>query len=82
LATRKVQDPSANAAVDHFADAYGGLFCLARLPFVDRSRIAALGIANGGRIALALAEARGSAMVVNPEKLTFKAAVAYYQQCS
>jgi dienelactone hydrolase len=81
LATRNVQDPCANAAVDRFADAYGGLSYLAHLPFVDRSRIAALGIANGGRIALALAEAQESAMVVNPEKLTFKAAVAYYPEC-
>src|SRR5829696_7921767 len=34
LATRNVQDPCANAAVDHFADAYGGLSYLAYLPFV------------------------------------------------
>jgi dienelactone hydrolase len=81
LATRKVQDPCANASIDHFADAYGGLFYLARHSFVDRSRIGALGIANGGRIALALAEDQQSDMVVNPEKLTFKAAVAYYPEC-
>jgi dienelactone hydrolase len=84
LATRNVQDCK-NAAVDRFADAYGGLSYLAHLPFVDRSRIAALGIANGGRIALALAEAQGGDLVVdlvvNPEKLTFKAAVAYYPEC-
>ena len=81
LATRKVQDPCGNAAVDSLADAYGGLFYLAHLPFVDRSRIAALGIASGGRTALALAEAQESEMVVNPEKLTLKAAVAYYPEC-
>ena len=58
LATRTVQDPCANAAVDHFADAYGGLFYLAHLPFVDRSRIAALGIASGGEQPLRLQKRR------------------------
>jgi dienelactone hydrolase len=67
--------------VDHLADAYGGLFYLARLPFVDRSRVAVLGIATGGTIALTLAEAQGSELVVNPEKLTFKAGIAYYPEC-
>ena len=81
LTTRKVEQPCSNAAVDHFADAYGGLFYLAGLPFVDRSRIAVLGIANGGRVALTLADAQASEMVVNPEKLTFKAGIAYYPEC-
>jgi dienelactone hydrolase len=81
LATRKAQDPCANAALDIFADAYGGLFYLAQLPFVDRSRIAALGVASGGRIALTLAKEQKSALVVNPEELTIKAAIAYYPEC-
>lgn len=81
LTTRKVEQPCSSAAVDQFADAYGGLFYLARLPFVDRSRVAVLGIADGGRVALTLAEVEGSDMVVNPEKLTFKAGIAYYPEC-
>jgi dienelactone hydrolase len=81
LATRKVEDPCANAAVDHFADAYGALFYLAHLALVDRSRIAVLGLGSGGRIALALADSQGSDLVVNPENLTFRAAIAYYPEC-
>jgi len=81
LATRSVKDPCANATVDQLADAYGALFYLTHLPIVDGSRIAALGLAGGGRTALALAEAQGSTMVVNPDKLTFRAAVAYYPEC-
>ena len=48
---------------------------------MDRNRIAALGIASGGTIALTLAEAQETDRVVNPEKLTFKAAIAYYPKC-
>jgi dipeptidyl aminopeptidase/acylaminoacyl peptidase len=49
LATRKDAQSCFHATVDQFADAFGGLFYLARLPFVDRRRVAFLGIAKGGR---------------------------------
>jgi dienelactone hydrolase len=80
LTTRKIERPC-DTPVDRSADAYGGLFYLAGLPFVDRHRVGLLGIGNGGRIALTMGEAQEGEMIVNPDKLTFKAAVAYYPQC-
>ncbi|HZH50426.1 MAG TPA: dienelactone hydrolase family protein [Microvirga sp.] len=80
---RKAEDACVNepASVDRVADAYGALAYLAAQPFVDRTRVGLLGVSMGARAILALADRDVSEGVVNPEKLTFKAGVAYYPRC-
>jgi dienelactone hydrolase len=68
--------------VDRIADAYGGLFSLAGLPFVQRDRVGLLGFATGGVFVLTLAEPQSQSSVVNGENLGFKAGVAYYPECT
>jgi len=84
LTTRKVEPDCVkeSASVDRVADAYGGLYYLAGLPFVDRSRVGIFGVSIGGKVALVLANTQTDATVFNPEKLTFKAGVAYYPTCT
>jgi dienelactone hydrolase len=84
LATRKVEPNCVkdHASVDRLSDAYGGLFYLAGLPFMDRNRIGVLGVSIGGRTALVLADPSFEGTVANPGKLTFKAGVAYYPTCT
>ena len=68
--------------VDRIADAYGGLFYLAGLPFVQRDRVGLLGFATGGVFVLTLAEPQTQSSVVNAENLGFKAGLAYYSPCA
>jgi len=60
------------------SDAYGGLFYLARLRYVDRARIAAVGFSQGGDTALKIAAGGGSAR----GGAAFKAAAAFYAPCA
>jgi dienelactone hydrolase len=71
-----------HASVDRLADAYGGLFYLARLPFVDHKRVGVVGVSLGGKTALFLSDPQTVDQVANPEKLTFKAGVAFYPPCN
>jgi dienelactone hydrolase len=71
-----------HASVDRLSDAYGGLFYLARLPFVDRNRVGVVGVSMGGKTALFLTDPQTDGTVANPEKLTFKAGVAFYPPCN
>jgi dienelactone hydrolase len=84
LTTRKVEPNCLkdSASVDRMADAYGGLFYLAGLSFVNRNRVGVLGVGIGGRVPLVLAETQTDAAISNPGKLTFKAGVAYYPTCT
>jgi dienelactone hydrolase len=68
--------------VDRVADAYGGLFYLAGLPFVQRDRVGLLGFATGGVFVLTLAEPQTQSSVVNSENLSFKGGVVYYAPCA
>ena len=68
--------------VDRIADAYGGLFYLAGLPFVQRDRVGLLGFATGGVFVLTLAEPQTQSSVVNSENLSFKGGVVYYAPCA
>jgi len=61
------------------SDAYGALFYLARLRYVDRARIAAVGFSQGGDTALKIAAGGGSA---GGEGAAFKAAAAFYAPCA
>jgi len=66
------------ASVDMVMDAYGALLHLAALPFVDGDRIALVGYALGGSVALSAVAFDG------PERLfdrQFTTAVAYYPAC-
>jgi dienelactone hydrolase len=67
-----------HASVDRVSDAYGGLFHLARLPFVDRSRIGVVGVSMGGKTALILSDPQIDTTVANPDRLSFRAGVAFY----
>jgi dienelactone hydrolase len=66
------------ASIDMVMDAYGALLHLATLPFVDADRIALVGYAFGGSVALSAVAFDG------PERLfdrQFSTAVAYYPSC-
>jgi len=62
-------------------DAYGALLFLARQPFVDRRRVAVMGISQGGMVTLSVVEERTFELFVNPDNLAFRAAVALYPPC-
>jgi dienelactone hydrolase len=59
-------------------DAYRALNFLVRAPFVDPARVAVLGFAEGGRMALMAVE-HGAIEQTSPNK--FRAAVAFYPPC-
>lgn len=63
------------------ADASGALAFLSALPIVDRERIAIVGYSQGGMVALGIASERAQ-LFETPERVNFKAAVAYYPLCS
>jgi dienelactone hydrolase len=63
------------------ADAYGALNYIARLAFVDRTRIAAVGYSQGADTALTIASGRLAAAFVLPQVAKFKAAAAFYPPC-
>jgi dienelactone hydrolase len=60
-------------------DSYRALNFLARDPLIDPARVAVLGFANGGRLALMSVE-RGPLELTSPNK--FRAAVAFYPPCA
>jgi dienelactone hydrolase len=66
------------APLDLATDAYRALNFLVRAPFVDPDRIAVLGFAQGGRVALMSVE-HGAIEQTSPNK--FRAAVAFYPPC-
>ncbi|WP_457094912.1 dienelactone hydrolase family protein [Microvirga sp. P5_D2] len=68
--------------VDRIADAYGGLFYLSGLPFVQRDRVGLLGFATGGVFVLTLVEPQTQSSVVNDQNLSFKAGAVYYAPCA
>lgn len=62
-------------------DAFGALFYLSRLPFVDPARIAVLGYSHGGGVALRIAMQTHKTLYEMPDELRFKAAATYYPPC-
>ena len=64
------------------ADAYGALNYVARVPFVDRTRIAAVGYSQGADTALRIASGRFASAFVLPQGAKFKAAAAFYPPCA
>ena len=73
FATRGLKETCAVDFEQALADADGALAYLASLPYVDRTRIAALGFSQGGDTALKIAT-RGAP--------GFKAAAAFYAPCA
>jgi dienelactone hydrolase len=67
---------------DRQLDALGALAYLAKLPFVDRKRIAVVGYSQGATTALEIASAQPVKLFDVEDTLKFKAAVAYYPMCS
>jgi len=63
-------------------DAYGALAYLSGLPYVDRTRIAAVGFSQGADTALKIASSRFASAFAIPDGLGFKAAAAFYPPCS
>jgi dienelactone hydrolase len=63
------------------ADAYGALNYVASFPFVDRTRIAAVGYSQGADTALTIASGRFASAFVLPQGAKFKAAAAFYPPC-
>jgi dienelactone hydrolase len=64
------------------ADAYGALNYVASFPFVDRTRIAAVGYSQGADTALTIASGRFASAFVLPQDAKFKAAAAFYPPCA
>jgi dienelactone hydrolase len=75
---RGIKNCDDSAPLDLAMDAYRALTFLVRAPFVDPARIAVLGFAQGGRVALMSVE-RGAIEQTSPNK--FRAAVAFYPPC-
>jgi dienelactone hydrolase len=63
-------------------DAFGALRYLSRLGYVDSSRVAMLGFSMGGWTVLASGSPQASDLFDNPDRLAFKAAIAFYPLCT
>lgn len=64
------------------ADAYGALNYLARLPFVDKTRIAAVGYSQGADTALTIGSGRFASSFELLQGANFKAVVGFYPPCA
>jgi dienelactone hydrolase len=62
-------------------DAFGALLYLSRLPYVDPTRIAAVGFSQGADAALEIASSRFASAFAIPDDLKFKVAAAFYPPC-
>lgn len=80
FSTRGLKETCAVDFPDGLADAYGALAFVARLPFVDPARVAAVGFSQGADTALKIAVSRSAFAL--PDGLGFRAAAAFYPPCS
>ena len=81
FATRGLEQTCAVDFPEGVADAFGALRYLAKLPYVDPSRIAAVGYSQGADTALAISTSRYAAGLAPSEDPKFKAAAAFYPPC-
>lgn len=72
-------NPPNDFFLDLAKDSYRALSFLARDPLIDPARVAVLGFASGGQVALMSVE-RGPVQLTSPNK--FRAAVAFYPPCA
>jgi dienelactone hydrolase len=82
FSTRGLGETCAVDFPEGVADAYGALAFLARQPYVDPARIAAIGYSQGADTALTLASAHFASAYPLPQGLAFKAAAAFYPPCA
>jgi dienelactone hydrolase len=81
FATRGVKETCAVDFGEALSDAFGALNYLSRLPYVDPTRIAAVGYSQGADTALKIASARFSSAFAVRDDLKFKVAAAFYPPC-
>lgn len=81
FSTRRLNNTCAVDFPEGIADAYGGLAYVAALPFVDRTRIAAIGFSQGGDTALKIAAGHYAPAFALPRGVAFAAAAALYAPC-
>jgi len=82
FSTRGLKETCSVDFRDALADAYGALLYLSRLPYVDQTRIAAIGYSQGGDTALKIASSQFARDFALPEDLKFKVAAAFYPPCA
>jgi dienelactone hydrolase len=79
--TRGVKETCAVDFKEGISDAYGALEFLSRLPYVDSTRIAAIGYSQGADTALGIASSRFASAFAVPNDMKFKVAAAFYPPC-
>jgi dienelactone hydrolase len=82
FATRGLKQTCTVDFPEGVGDAYGALNYVARLPFVDRTKIAAVGYSQGADTALTIASGRFASASVLAQGAKFKAAAAFYPPCA
>jgi dienelactone hydrolase len=82
FATRGLKQTCAVDFPQGVSDAFGALVYLAKLPYVDSARIAAVGYSQGADTALKIAASHSASAFALPQDLRFKAAAAFYPPCA
>ena len=82
FATRGIKQTCAVDFPQGLSDAFGALVYLANLPYVNSTRIAAVGYSQGADTALKIAASPSASAFALPQDLTFKAAAAFYPPCA
>ncbi len=82
FATRGLKQTCTVDFPEGVADAYGALNYVAGFPFVDSTRIAAVGYSQGADTALTIASGRFASAFVLPQGAKYKAAAAFYPPCA
>ncbi len=80
--TRGIKETCAVDFPEGVSDAFGALLYLSKLPYVDSTRIAAVGYSQGADVALDIASSRFASAFAIPQDLKFKAAAAFYPPCA
>lgn len=82
FATRGLKETCAVDFPEAMPDAFGALRYVSKLPYVDPTRIAAVGYSQGGDTALEVASSRFASAFALPDDLGFKVAAAFYPPCA
>src|SRR5262249_44928823 len=78
---RGIRESCAVDFPEGLSDAFGALAFIATLPYVDKTRIGAVGYSQGADTALQIASLRFRSSFAIPEDVAFKAAAAFYPPC-
>ncbi len=82
FAPRRLKETCTVDFPEGVADAYGALAFLSKLPYVDASRIAAVGYSQGADTALTIASGRLASAFAAPDGARFRATAAFYPPCA